>query len=365
MGMAAWLEIAQCGAGQALKNDIIRQPGEAGGLFVGAICRLLPVVLGAGMVATLAIPRLPWARILNSPGFHQTGLLVALVWIALATALLSLVRATYGAFQAEYVLAPAMLAGVTASLVLVFLATELDWGMPAAVEALLAANAIGLLCGLCRMCRQLNLRFAAPVAGGGTGLWFFAVEICTILIFEADLFLVNLLAGPAAAAAFALHLQLFAYVEAGLALVVTPWWSAVGEAAHAGEKAWLRVTIGRLGAATALLSLGGVGLVLSIGRPVMQLWTHGRIAWDPVLAAVVGAKVMVQGITGVYANSLGALGVVREPLPVVLLQGVLNVGACFWMVRRLGAVGGALASLITFSLTSALYLPWKTRAVLS
>jgi O-antigen/teichoic acid export membrane protein len=114
-----------------------------------------------------------------------------------------------------------------------------------------------------------------------------------------------------------------------------------------------------------VLSLCGVGLLLSIGRPLMQLLTQGRVAWDPVLAVVIGARVVVQGVTGVYATSLGALGVAREPFPVVLLQAVLNVGACFWMVRRLGAVGGALASLVTFSLTSALYLPWKTKAVLS
>ncbi len=360
-GMAGWLAVAQGGIGQSMKNDLIRRPDEARETFADAFGTLAALALGIGFVFSAAVPWLPWERILNAPGFDQQALIVASVWIVLGTAVLSLVRAAYGARQQEFRLAPALLAGVLASFAGVVTGVDFGWSATLVVSASVAASGIGLAAGLVQMPRHLGIRLALPGRLYRAGLWFFVIEACTILIFEADLFLVNLLRGQAEAAAYSLHLQLFLYVETGIGLVVAPWWAAFGDAWASGDHVWLRAGIDRLASATALLGGCGVGLLMAVGKPLMNLWSHGNVEWNPLLALLMGASVVVQGVTGVYATALGALGIARDPARIVIAQAILNVCVCIWAIRRFGVTGAALGSLATYTLTSGIYLPWKLR----
>jgi O-antigen/teichoic acid export membrane protein len=233
--------------------------------------------------------------------------------------------------------------------------------MAAVVSASLASNGIGLTAGLFLIPRKVGIRVAWPRSLYRAGLWFFVIEACTVLIFEADLFLVNLLLGQGQAASFALHLQLFVYLETGIGLVVSPWWAAFGDAWAAGDRAWLRAGVSRLAAATGLLGGCGVGLVMSVGRPLMNLWSHGTVQWNPPLALLIGVNVSIQGVAGVYATALGSLGIARDPARIVVFQAILNVCVCLWLIRRFGVIGGAMGSLGTYALTSGIYLPWKVR----
>ena len=104
---------------------------------------------------------------------------------------------------------------------------------------------------------------------------------------------------------------------------------------------------------------------MAIGQPLMRLWTHGAVEWNPLLALLIGLLVTAQGIGGVYAMALGALGIARDPARIVIVQAALNVCVCVWLIRRFGLIGGASGSLATYALTSGLYLPWKLRQNLS
>jgi O-antigen/teichoic acid export membrane protein len=358
-GMASWLSVTQGGVGQSLKNDMIREPESAGAVFSDAFAYLAGIVLTAGILFTTAAWFLPWKAILNAPAFSQIPLIVASLWIALLTALFGLVRATFAAFQTEFKLAPALVAGVAISFGLVVTGIHRGWSTAAVVSASLAGNVLGLAFGLFAM----PVRLSWPTGLYRAGLWFFVIEACTILIFEADIFLVNLMLGAGTAAVFALHAQLFVYVQTGIALVVSPYWAAFGEAWHSGDKEWLKAGVRRLTAATALLSVAGVGLVLMAGRPLMSRWSHGQVEWNPALALLIGMNVAIQGVTSVYATALGAMGIARSPARVIVFQAALNIAVCVWAIRRFGVTGVAAGSLITYAATSGLYLPWKVKQV--
>ena len=358
-GMASWLSITQVGVGQSLKNDMIREPGSAGAVFSDAFAFLAGIVLLAGVLLTAAAWFLPWKVILNVPAFNQIPLIVASLWIALLTALFGLVRATFAAFQMEFKLAPSLIAGVAISLGLVVTGIHRGWSVAAVVSASLASNVLGLAFGLF----AIPVRLSWPTGLYRAGLWFFVIEACTVLIFEADIFLVNLMLGAGTAAVFALHAQLFVYVQTGIALVVSPYWAAFGEAWHTGDREWLKAGVKRLAAATALLSLAGVSLAFMVGRPLMSRWSHGQVEWNPTLALLIGINVVIQGVTGVYATALGALGIARDPARVIVFQAALNVGVCVWAIRSFGLIGVAAGSLITYAATSGLYLPWKVKRV--
>jgi O-antigen/teichoic acid export membrane protein len=364
-GMAAWLSVAQGGIGQSVKNEMIRQPDSAGSLFAGAFASLLGIVSVVGLFLTGAARFLPWKQILNAPDFHQPNLILFSLWIVLFTALLSLVRATYAAFQSEFKLAPAMLAGLLLSFLFVLAGIRGGYSLAVVVSASLLPNLIGLAVGLLLMPRVLGIRLSFPRKLYRAGLWFFIIEACTILIFQADVFLVNLFLGQAKATVFALHFQLFFYLQTAVTLVVSPYWAAFGDAWKSNERAWLKSSVLRLALAIALLSATGVVLLLAIGRPLMNLWSHGQVEWNPALALAIGANVIIQAVTGVYATALGSLGIARDPARVVILQAVLNIGVCIWLIRRFGLLGGAIGSLATYALTSGLYLPYKVRQAIA
>jgi O-antigen/teichoic acid export membrane protein len=197
------------------------------------------------------------------------------------------------------------------------------------------------------------------------GFWFFLIEACTILIFQADVFLVNLLLGQSKATIFALHFQLFLYVQTAVALIVSPYWAAFGEAWHADDRRWVKIGVRRLTLATGLISACALISLLIVGRPLMAWWSHGQIEWNPLLAVLIGVNTIIQNVTGVYATALGAFGIAREPARVIVVQALLNIGLCLWLIRRYGIIGGAVGSLATYALASGCYLPWKFRQVIA
>jgi Na+-driven multidrug efflux pump len=119
----------------------------------------------------------------------------------------------------------------------------------------------------------------------------------------------------------------------------------------------------RLTRTTAILSGCIVAALLLAGPSVMHKWSRGLVAWNPLLAALMGANVLIQAVTGVSATALGSLGVARDPALLVVFQAILNVFACFWLIRHFGVVGGACGSLVAYAITSGWYVPWRLRQV--
>jgi len=105
--------------------------------------------------------------------------------------------------------------------------------------------------------------------------------------------------------------------------------------------------------------------LLLVGPSLLRRWSHGAVLWNPGLALVIALNTVIQSVTGVYATALGSLSIVREPARIVVLQALLNVVTCATLIRAFGVRGAAAGSLITFTLTSALYVPWKARKALA
>jgi len=171
------------------------------------------------------------------------------------------------------------------------------------ISASLAANLIGLTLGVIKM----PVAFLVAQASVPRGFWFFVIEACTVAIFEADIFLVNLLLGPHRRP-YSPCTRSSSFMYNGYCLLVSPYWAAFGDAWHAGERAWFAKAVRRLAGATWILSCLGVIALMAVGRPLMNRWSHGQIGWNPVLAFLIGTNVVIQGVTGVFATALGAVG---------------------------------------------------------
>jgi O-antigen/teichoic acid export membrane protein len=371
--MAGWLSVTQGGIGQSFRNEVIRlraigMEDQVAGLFSSAFLFLLGTMLVVGALLTAIAYRIPWNAVLNYPALDHDPrffhLLLASLWIVLLTVPFGLVRAAYSAFQMEFKLAAPLLAGILISFAGFVTGIHRDWGLVGVISVSLAGTPIGLALGIILMPGlRSSVDFRSFRILLGPGIWFLIVEIAAIFIFQADIFLVNLILGPARAAAYALHLQLFLYVQSAAMLLISPYWPAFGEAWHNGEGEWLRARVRGLTRGTAILSCGLVAALLVAGPSLMQRWSHGEVVWNPLLAALMGANMLIQTVTGVSATALGALGIVRNPALFLVFQAGLNVSVCFWLIGRFGVIGGACGSLVAYAITSGWYVPWRLRMV--
>jgi O-antigen/teichoic acid export membrane protein len=227
--MAGWLAVTQAGLGQTFRNETIRLRAigledRVAGLFSSAFALLLGAALLAGALLTAIAHFIPWSVVLNYPAFDRDPrylwLILASLWMVLLTVPFGIVRAAYSAFQMEFKLAAPLLAGLSISFALVAVGIHRNWGLVAVVSASLAAAPAGLAFGMAFMPGLLSTGFSWRAIDlntlrclRGPSVWFLIVEISAIFIFQADIFLVNLILGPARAAAYGLHLQLFFYVQ--------------------------------------------------------------------------------------------------------------------------------------------------------
>ncbi len=377
--MAGWLSVTQAGLGQSFRNETIRlraigAEDRAASLFSSAFTFLFGAALVAGAVLTVIAHFIPWSLVLNYPAFDRDprymSLILASAWIVLLTVPFGMVRAAYSAFQMEFKLALPLLAGLFISFALVAIGIHRNWGLVAVLSASLAATPAGLALGMVFMPELLPAHFSWPTVDlhrmrglRGPSTWFLIVEIAAIFIFQADIFLVNLVLGATRAAAYGLHLQLFFCIQSAAFILVSPYWSAFGEAWRLGEREWLQEGVRRLTRITAILSGCAVVVLLWVGPWLMHKWSRGLVVWNPLLAVLMGTNVLIQAVTGVSATALGALGVARDPALILIFQAILNIGACFWLLRHFGIVGGACGSLASYAVTSAWYVPWRLRRI--
>jgi O-antigen/teichoic acid export membrane protein len=377
--MAGWLSVTQAGVGQSFRNEVIRlravrSADQVSLLFSSAFAFLLAIATGAGAMITASVRFIPWGAVLNYPDFGRDpryfSLILASLWIVLLSVPLSIVRGVYSAFQQEFRLAGPLLAGLVTSFSLVLVGIHRDCGLVAVVSASLAATPVGLAFGMAFMPKLISFGFSANALDlrclralrGSTG-WFLLIEIAAIFIFQADIFLVNLILGPARAAAYGLHFQLFFYVQSGAFLFISPYWPVLGEAWRLGEDEWFRTGVRRLTRTSALIAGCGAAALLIAGPLLMPKWSRGQVAWNLPLAVVMSANVLLQAVTGVSATALGSLGVARNPALIVIFQALLNVSACCWLTHMFGAIGCACGSLIAYAVTSGWYVPWHLRRI--
>lgn len=114
---------------------------------------------------------------------------------------------------------------------------------------------------------------------------------------------------------------------------------------HRGEEAVLK----RLFSLTGRIAGGAAGmlagLLLVAGEPVFRVWTHGAIAFDPLLASVFLATCLLV-VPGLLSSALLRLTDHADALVLAsLLQAVLSIVLCLILIPWTGALGtGALGA---------------------
>jgi O-antigen/teichoic acid export membrane protein len=211
--------------------------------------------------------------------------------------------------------------------------------------------------------RRLQLPAMRAVLTQG-GL-LFAVTIASSCATAFDNILALVWLGPAASAQMAVAMRVCITATGMVSAVTQPFWPSFADAIAAGDHAWARRML-KLGTATVLvLCVGGSGLIVAFGAPVLRWWLHQDLHLSAALLWSMAA--WITGIALAYIPGALLNAALRLKPQILLLSAVAvaGFGLKFLAARAFGVTGILLVTpVLWFGLVVPAYfwLSWRAAA---
>jgi O-antigen/teichoic acid export membrane protein len=180
------------------------------------------------------------------------------------------------------------------------------------------------------------------------GKWFFALQVCAVLIWSSDGLILAAVQGPGSVAALALAVRLFQLASQPFAAMNNALWPGYAEASARGDEAYLLMTLRRSLWITALGSAACCGVLLVVAQPVLARWSSGTVTVTSGLLMAVASWTMAEAAGHAFGVYLNGRGVVRIQLWVVLAFCAVALPLKFVLGSTWGATGVVGATLIAF-----------------
>lgn len=193
------------------------------------------------------------------------------------------------------------------------------------------------------------------------GAWFFASQIAALIVFQTDTVIVSTYLGPVEAGGFQATTRLFAILIIGQGIMLGAMWPAMSRARGDGDLNWVALTYHR--ATLACFAMLPIVIGLALAAPwLVEHWTgSAELRPAPVLVWGLAASCAMTLSANLHATCLNAVGAVRFPAVLALIQAGANLAAVLLAVRWWGAAGVAWASTACAAFTSVplLWLAWR------
>lgn len=172
-------------------------------------------------------------------------------------------------------------------------------------------------------------------------------NILTFLNYRLDLFLVNLLAGPAAAGLYIVAVRLVEQlwiVSQAVSTVIFPRLAAM-----AGDEAARRRFTPLVARIVLWITLFGAGLLAAIARPLIEVLFGAEFADASLAVMILLPGVVLAASARVLANDLAARGRVGINLGLAAFALVINTTANLMLIPPFGIAGAAAATSLAYT----------------
>ena len=350
--ICAWLSILNGGLGLSLKNFLIKfranndSEDKAMVAYSSIFWLMLLVALSLGVFGAVLVQVLPIDTLLNVGSSLNIQDVERLVLYVVALVLLAipfrLVQFVYASRQEEYWMLPFTLIGAFLGLMFVQLFIGAELPIAEVGSAVLAGALLGLVlatvaqsyfAGSIPLRLIWNKRIILDLIPQGSS--FFVIQLAMIAIYQSDIFIVNFFIGQEASAEYALHMRIVMLIQFVCVLFVTPFWGALGEAWHQGDRQWFVGKLFRLHSIALLVSIPLVGLIVIYGDVLLAYWSGETIAWNQDLILTLIPYHLIIAVISISATALSALNIVAGPAKIAVANAVANVAAPASNIRSL------------------------------
>lgn len=181
------------------------------------------------------------------------------------------------------------------------------------------------------------------------GVWFFVIQLAMTLSFASDYLVIAQVLGSAAVTQYAVPARLFAFIGVLVAMLVSPFWPAYGEAMARGDVRWIKRTLVRTLVLTFVLTAGPALVLVVIGRPLVHMWVGGSV--DPSFWLLTGLALwaLLSGLGSTVAVFLNGVSVLRFQAVCAVLLAVTALVLKILFARRWGVAGVPWALVICYT----------------
>jgi O-antigen/teichoic acid export membrane protein len=322
---------------------------------------LVWVALGLAVVVALALPWVPWHRLLGMPPASadacRRASAAVLFAITLAVPLSLATRVQLGLGQGGRAFRW-QVAGQLATLGLVVVLARANASLPVLTAATVFTP---LLASLANTLALLRDRSIVPPPGRhpelarrirSEGMLFFVLQLAAALAYSADLALISSLLGPVEAGTYSIVQRLFSIVPMGLALVWAPLWPVYRQALAARNHDWVVRTL-RGSIALAFVASSCAALVLGLGFDyIVAIWVHRTLPVSGLLLTGFAAWIVIDAVGTAIATFLNAASIVRYQLIVASLFAVTCLAGKAWAVSHFGITSLPWVTVTTYAIIS-------------
>ncbi len=323
---------------------------------------LLIALLLAGMAA-LALPTVPWHRLLGVSDALAVSTRVS-VGIVLATILLSIplnlaTRVQLGLGQGNHAFRWQAVGQALTLCLVILLARSgaaLEWLVAATVATPLVtsvANNLQLNSAVPRQRSHTTPRDPAIAAAiRNEGLLFFVLQLAAALAYSADLPLISAMRGPEEAGQYAIVQRLFSVIPMVLGLVWIPLWPLYRQALSTGDHAWVQRTLRySLRAALAVAAAGAV--ILGIGFDwIARAWLHAPLHVSNALILGFAVWCIIDAAGTALATFLNAASIVHYQVVVSTTFALVCIAIKVAAIDQFGIVAVPWVTVTTYCLLS-------------
>jgi O-antigen/teichoic acid export membrane protein len=203
----------------------------------------------------------------------------------------------------------------------------------------------------------------------GISIKFFIIQICSVIIFSTDSFIITKVLGPSEATSYQLVLKLFNIFTLLMGIITTPLWSAYTTALYSENYKWMkRIFIKNL------LLLIPIGILMFafifITRPILTIWIGHTISVDDNLVFLIAIYTFLLVWINIFSYFLNGINKVNNQMIFMILGAIINIPLSLYFCLKLnmgvkGIVLGSIIALLFYAVIAPfeVYNFFKTQTV--
>jgi O-antigen/teichoic acid export membrane protein len=379
MSFAGLLSFLDLGIGNGLVSHVARlnadddrlalavQVGNALYILgvIGIVCSLALIGLALTVPLQNAFKGVQIATLIEA----RSTLIVFAVIFGLAVPLGAVQNVLTG-MQQGYI-APLVSAGVSVlSLLLLYLLPHFDAGIP---SFLVVTYGMQVVAGaLMLWILYVKRLVACPVSFGlrnafsssetkkllKVGGLFFILQICSIITSGIDVLLISSTLGPALVASYVLAQRMFMLVSGPLAIINKPLWASYADAAHRGDRDYIRRTFRRSMVMTPLIGMLMASAIVINREMFGEVLSKGTVVLGSTFVFLYAMWAVLESSGNALAMYMNGLHIVRPQVVVIGLFVASSIVLKIFLLSHFGLNGILLAAIMAYLFAVA--LPYAT-----
>lgn len=214
--------------------------------------------------------------------------------------------------------------------------------------------------GITAACSTIKKNYDRSAARSitNTGLQFFGIQICAVILYSTDNLIIQHLFDSSQVTKYAVITKIYDTGNSMFSIMLISLWSAVTFQITRGNIEWIRKNIRRLLAVWMFFCIG-VAAVSANMNGIVRLWLGNSASYySKDIVILFGAYSCITAFSAIYTNVLNGLGRVRLQFILAVSGAVINIPLSVFFAKGLGMglIGVKLATFISV-LTGAVCMP--------